>query len=335
MKISNYELVHQAESHFVKNESKRVQIEVFKVNPQNQMPPVALSLSENAAAGGVEGPEELFHLSEEDLEKIRLLEQLISALTGKEFKFNQVVKLQQRKQRHQAPSVNGSAENTNQRQFGLRITTSHEIHEKEKMQYTSKGVVKTEDGRTIAFDLNLNMKRSFYEKRDSVLQIGGQMQDPLVINLDGKGVAFGEDTLSLDLTLDGNPEIFRSLASGSGFLARDTNGNGTIDDGSELFGPSTGHGFSELATYDEDGNNWIDETDEIFKELKIWQVNPQGVKTLIGIKEAGVGAIFIGHVSSQYQIKEGSELLAKIRETGTYLKENGVAGVIHEIDLKV
>jgi hypothetical protein len=283
------------------------------------MPPVALSLSENAAAGGVERPEELFHLSEEDLEKMTLLEQLISALTGKEFKFNQVVKLQQRKQR----------------QFGLRITTSHEIHEKEKMQYTSKGVVKTEDGRTIAFDLNLNMKRSFYEKRDSVLQIGGQMQDPLVINLDGKGVAFGEDTLSLDLTLDGNPEIFRSLASGSGFLARDTNGNGTIDDGSELFGPSTGHGFSELATYDEDGNNWIDETDEIFKELKIWQVNPQGVKTLIGLKEAGVGAIFIGHVSSQYQIKEGSELLAKIRETGTYLKENGVAGVIHEIDLKV
>jgi hypothetical protein len=31
-----------------------------------------------------------------------------------------------------------------------------------------------------------------------------------------------------------------------------------------LFGPQTGNGFAELAEYDEDKNNWIDENDSIY-----------------------------------------------------------------------
>lgn len=341
MKISNYEIVQKAETQYAKMESQKVQIEFFEARPAELTAPVELSLSENANNKQVEEPEYLFHLSEEDKAKIKLLEKLITALTGKEFKFNQVVKVKDSDKSSssgsngESPIRHNPAPSSSRPAMGLRITSSHEISEQEKLHFSSKGVVQTEDGRTIAFKLNLNMERSYYEKSEAVIQIGERLQDPLVINLDGKGVAFGDDTLELDLTFDGTPEKFAMLAQGSGFLALDKNNDGAIDDGGELFGPRTGSGFQELAEYDSDQNGWIDETDEIFKELKIWHVNQQGVKTLVGLKEAGVGAIFLGHVTSQYQIKEGSQLLAKIRETGTYLRENGGAGVIHEIDLKV
>jgi hypothetical protein len=45
----------------------------------------------------------------------------------------------------------------------------------------------------------------------------------------------------------------------SGLLVIDKNLDGKVNDGSELFGPSTGDGFEKLARYDEDRNGWIDE----------------------------------------------------------------------------
>ena len=44
------------------------------------------------------------------------------------------------------------------------------------------------------------------------------------------------------------------MLNGSGYLALDKNGDGTINDGSELFGTRNGDGFADLAQYDEDGN---------------------------------------------------------------------------------
>jgi hypothetical protein len=62
------------------------------------------------------------------------------------------------------------------------------------------------------------------------------------------------------------------------WLARDLNGNGRIDDGSELFGSNTvigervaRHGFEALAALDGDGNGKIDARDPAFRELMIWR----------------------------------------------------------------
>ena len=38
----------------------------------------------------------------------------------------------------------------------------------------------------------------------------------------------------------------------------------------------TGDGFKDLAMYDEDGNGWIDENDEIFSKLLIWSKDENG-----------------------------------------------------------
>jgi hypothetical protein len=58
-------------------------------------------------------------------------------------------------------------------------------------------------------------------------------------------------------------------------------GDGVINDGSEMFGNATPqpqppagtlrNGFLALAQYDDDGNGAIDEGDVIFSELRLWQ----------------------------------------------------------------
>jgi hypothetical protein len=347
MKITNFEVEQKAFSSYSRIEKSESSIHVFKVNPPEQQAgaasqnPVALSLSGAEISTEETEFDKLFHLSEEDLAKIRLLEKLLSALTGKTFKFQQVVKLDDESRakatRSSAPNVSvANPGRPNAGNIGIRITARHELQESEQMSFSSRGVVKTADGRTIDFKVNLNMARSYYESSEVLIEIGAKMQDPLVINFDGRGIAFGEDMIELDINLDGTIDQFKNLAAGSGFLVFDKNGNGVVDDGSELFGPETGRGFDELAAYDTDKNGWIDESDVIFKSLSIWTVSPSGEKTLIGLKEADVGAIYLGNISSQFHVKQGADTVARIRESSVYLKESsGLAGVIHEIDLKI
>ena len=45
---------------------------------------------------------------------------------------------------------------------------------------------------------------------------------------------------------------------GSGMLALDRNGDGKVNDGRELFGPTAGNGFAGACRPDADGNRWID-----------------------------------------------------------------------------
>ncbi len=56
------------------------------------------------------------------------------------------------------------------------------------------------------------------------------------------------------------PNRIQQLAQGQYYLAKDSNNNGAVDSGKELFGPTTGQGFAELAAYDEDENGLIDQT---------------------------------------------------------------------------
>lgn len=351
MKISSFDVEQRATSSFVRVEKSEMNIQAFRVNTQTALEgsAVVLSLSEESMNLQKTEAEDLFHLSDEDKAKIRMLEDFVSAITGKRFKFKQVVKLEESEKKaeltfgrrgagpvaQQGGSVAAPLGGSPLGELGIRISTRHEISESEMMSFQSKGVVKTADGKTIDFQVNLHMERSYYESSSTLIELGAKMQDPLVINFDGKGVAFGEDSIELDITLDGEKDIFRNLAQGSGFLAFDQNKNGEIDDGSELFGAKTGNGFDELALHDQDANGWIDENDAIFSSLKIWTVSPAGEKSLIGLKEADVGAIYLGKVASQFHVKEGMELIGRIRESSVYLKESGGAGAVHEIDLKV
>lgn len=209
------------------------------------------------------------------------------------------------------------------------------FEESESTSFTTKGTVKTEDGREIDFNLNLNMSRSFmeyYEEEIDFEQL--TLCDPLVINLEGNAAQVSDQTFFFDIDCDGVEDEISRLISGSGFLALDKNGDGMINDGSELFGTQSGNGFADLAKYDSDGNGFIDENDEIFDKLKIWCMDENGQPHLYSLKEKGVGAIGLMHSGTQYSLtNENNETNAVIRSTGFFLFEDGNAGTVQHVDL--
>lgn len=218
-----------------------------------------------------------------------------------------------------------------------RVTMSSIYSEKEVTAFSTVGTVKTADGREINFNLNLEMSREFTQAVGMEYSRKIFCVDPLVINLDGNPASFGDQAFLFDLDQDGKEEELSQLGAGSGFLALDKNGDGTINDGSELFGTKSGDGFKDLAAYDEDGNGWIDENDSVFKHLKVWTRDEDGKDRLVAIGAAGVGAIYLGRADTEFSLNklENNETQGIVRSTGIFLKESGEVGTIQHVDMVV
>lgn len=221
--------------------------------------------------------------------------------------------------------------------FGMVYQRHERYQEQEKMQFTAEGVIQTQDGRSIEFSAALTMSRRYVEESNLIIRAGdAQKIDPLVINFDGQGAALSQTRFVFDLDSDGSPEQLASLRSGSGFLALDRNGDGIINNGSELFGPSSGKGFAELAQFDEDGNHFIDEGDSIYHKLRIWSFNEDGSSQLVALGDKQLGAIFLGHLSTPFQLKDdANRSLGEVANTGIYVQENGQTGLVQELNLHV
>ena len=171
----------------------------------------------------------------------------------------------------------------------VNLTASYYHEEAEDTAFRTSGTVRTADGREISFGLELGMSRRFREetKIENITEIV-DLTDPLVINLDGNIAGLSDQKFMFDIDADGEEESISYLQGGSGYLALDKNGDGVINDGSELFGTKSGDGFADLAEYDADGNGWIDENDPIFDKLLIWAKDENGKDELYTLKEAGV-----------------------------------------------
>ena len=231
----------------------------------------------------------------------------------------------------QAPAVGTTVSGT----VWQKITAASGVHhESEYTTFRSSGIAVTEDGRSINFGMELSMSRSFTAKFESLTSESVIVTDPLIINIDNAHAGLSDVKFKFDLDGDGKKDDISFAAEGSGFLALDKDGNGTIDDGNELFGTRSGDGFADLAAYDDDGNSWIDENDEIYSKLKVWTKDADGNDRLMDLKEANVGAIYLGSASTEFSIKdENNATKGVIRKTGVYLKENGGVGTLQHVDL--
>ena len=217
----------------------------------------------------------------------------------------------------------------------LHYETETYYSQEQSASFQTQGQVVTADGRTIDFNLNVHMSSRFeaYYKESFDIQKAVNFCDPLVINLDSSPATVSDQTFYFDLDGDGIEENIHKLGSGSGYLALDKNNDGEINDGSELFGTSSGDGFADLAKYDEDGNGWIDENDAIWNHLKIWVQTDQG-RQLYSLADKGVGAICLNNMPTYYtQYGKDGEVSAAVRSTGMFLYENGMAGSMQHLDL--
>lgn len=124
---------------------------------------------------------------------------------------------------------------------------------------------------------------------------------PLVLDLDGDRFFRSAPTVLFDMNADGVNEQIDWVASSEGFLAFDRNGNGRIDDGSELFGDATpigldrertDNGFKALASFDANNDGLINGKDAKFSKLLVWKdLNHNGkseAEELSNITEHGI-----------------------------------------------
>jgi hypothetical protein len=154
------------------------------------------------------------------------------------------------------------------------------------------------------------------------------------INFGGTAAQLSGSTSDFDIDADGVADQVHLPQPGSGFLALDVNGDEKINDGSELFGPSTGNGFIELSRYDTDGNGWIDEANPVFKNFLIWSRDLNGNDQVARLSDKDVGAIYTGKTETPFAMKDGSNtLVGEVVSTGVYLDESGKAGTVQQINL--
>ncbi|CAM2064420.1 hypothetical protein SCOR_03565 [Sulfidibacter corallicola] len=233
-----------------------------------------------------------------------------------------------------AESGNGPSGPAGPPGFGLAYDYHESYLETERTAFQASGTVKTADGREIQFDLDLEMSREYYTEQNLSIRIGEQLTDPLVVNFGGGTAQLSNARFSFDLDSDGTEEEMHFLAGGSGFLALDLNGDGSINNGSELFGTQSGDGFGDLAAYDEDGNGFIDEGDSVFDQLLLYNKDAQGTDRLQSLADQGIGAIYLGSASTEFSLKDtDNQTLGQVRRSGVFLRENGSVGSVQQVDL--
>ncbi len=158
-------------------------------------------------------------------------------------------------------------------------------------------------------------------------------QDPLVLDLTGRGL----NTTSLDgsqVHFDLNNNFFSErtgwIGAGAGLLALDKNGNGLVDDASELFGNFTGSGLADLAQYDLNHDGKIDRADAVYARLQVWQdLNGDGVtqaRELSSLADLGIASISLSGQAVGSTTPQGNT----IRTYSTFTRNDGTTSGVYE-----
>lgn len=148
---------------------------------------------------------------------------------------------------------------------------------------------------------------------------------PIIVPLGNTPLKLSAPEVPFDLDGDGTLELISYPIESDkfGFLAIDRNGNGMIDDGTELFGdrtvPGAGEGFSALrqmyvATYGEPELGKIESTHPFFEQLVLWvDANRDGMTQQGELRPASsvLSAIGLGYTDTGRSDPNGNQFRFK------------------------
>ncbi|MBF0613184.1 MAG: hypothetical protein G8345_13535 [Magnetococcales bacterium] len=349
MIIQQSSIAMASRQEFYMRHSRQESLTVWRDRPAANAPTDTVSLSQEAkkiAPTDKATLEEELPISDKDKMEMELIRRMVEMLTGRKLRMvtvSDILKAREEGSKdaeEMAAAIrnrNAPAENGPEG-WGMIHQISESHYEEETTAFAATGKVTTADGQEIDIAVELTMSRQFMEENNLEVRAGdaARLQDPLVINYGGTAASLTERSFKFDLDSDGQADQISFVGGGSGLLSLDKNKDGVINDGKELFGPSSGDGFAELSRHDQDGNQWIDENDAVYDKLRIWSKTADGQDQLFALGEKGIGALYLGRVASEFSIKDtDNQLLGQVRSTGLYLRENGGAGTVQQIDLAV
>ena len=159
------------------------------------------------------------------------------------------------------------------------------------------------------------------------------VDDPLVLDLDGDGIeTISELQSGVHFDMDGDffAESTGWVGADDGFLVVDQNGNGRIDDVSEMFGGPDASGFAELATFDSNHDGVVSAADAAFTSLRVWRDLDQDGTTdsgeLFTLTQLGIVSIDAGGQPLNSVTPQGTTL----REKGGFTRADGGRGNVFE-----
>ncbi len=174
----------------------------------------------------------------------------------------------------------------------------------------------------------------------STLDVFVDATAPIVLDLDGDGAEFVGISAGtqFDYAGDGSPDSTAWVGSDDGLLALDVNGDGQINNGSEIvFG---GNGSTDLeglaAQYDSNADGVLDANDAGFAAFGVWQdANGDGVSQsgeFRSLLDAGIISISLTSDNQSYTTANGGVV---VHGQSSFTRSDGTTGTVADVSFAV
>lgn len=221
-------------------------------------------------------------------------------------------------------------------QQGDRVSVEQWHTHEQNLNYQMQGIFEFDDQEvSLNYNFSLSSERQSYSKVEMSVEA---LKDPIIVQFGSQGLGEINGQRIFDINQDSRLDSLPVFSGDVGYLVHDTNDNMIADNGSELFGPKTGQGFTELAQLDSNKNGFIDAGDEQFEKLYLWQPSSEEnqEEQWLSLKEANIKAISLSKIDTPFDFyDQNGEVQARLRQSSFAISEDGAGRGVHQVDVRI